>query len=119
MRNNSRIDKKVFIRNQEIEDELGIKDLKLYAFVHNNTLRVTGEVFGTRLKDRITFLCTVYDEDNDVIAGGENRTYGEVGWLTNEISPKCFYNGFPFGFEFDVPKNAKIAAIRVEAKKEY
>lgn len=100
-------------RDLAAEKRLGIKDISLYYYIERDgDIEIRGEIFAKMpLQTSFRFVCTLYDEDDDIIETKENSCYGS-GVVTSYIKPACFFDGFPFGFSFFKPK-AKVARIKI------
>lgn len=107
-------------RNRTLEKEFGIKDISLYYYVTEyDTVNIIGEIHAyTTISKSLQFVCTVYDEDNDIVESVENDAFGGRGLLTSTIKPKIFFDGFPFTFEFSVSNTAvkRIVLTPVESE---
>lgn len=117
MGNKRRIDNKLIIRNQKEEKALGIDSLNLYAYMQGDELFLIGEIRANSIKEHFNFLCTAYDKDGDVIGSCGNSFYGGGGFVSSYIEPECFYDGFPFRINMNIPQKSKIAKIRLEPKR--
>lgn len=96
----------IFHRDLPIEKKFGISDLKLYGYWEDeDSLRIVGEIFcKKRPSGSFCMMCTIYDEDGDVIEATESNHYGS-GLVTSMIEPAAFFDGFPFVFSFwDAPR---------------
>lgn len=117
MANKKRIDNTLILRNQKEESAFGIKNLNLYAYMDDRTLKVIGEIRADKVIENYYFLCTAYDEDGDIIASHENKSYGGSGLVTNRIKAKSFYDGFPFEINVSIPDKTTLGKIRIEPKR--
>lgn len=100
-------------RDLVAERRLGIKDISLYYYIEQDgDIVICGEIFARiPLQTSFRFVCTLYDEDDDIIETKENSSYGS-GVVTSYIKPACFFDGFPFRFSFFKPK-ATVARIKI------
>lgn len=100
-------------RDLAAERRLGIRDISLYYYIEQDgDIKICGEIFAKMpLQTSFRFVCTLYDEDDDIIETKENSSYGS-GVVTSYIKPACFFDGFPFSFIFFKPK-ASVARIKI------
>lgn len=106
-------------RDLVLEKSFGIKDINLYCYVEKDgDIRIIGELFATTpLKQSLCFICTLYDEDGDIIESKQNNSYGR-GVVTSFIEPDSFFDGFPFSFDFYNPK-VKVDRIKIVPSTSY
>ena len=97
-------------RDFELERDFGISELKIYAYRYDDSLRVIGSIKSSRIKEAFTLALVAYDTNGDIVLTDENDSYGS-GIVTSRISPKTFFDDFPFSFscwESQAPKISKI-----------
>ena len=93
-------------RDLAMEKKFGISDLGLYAYWKDeDSLYIVGEIYCKKKpKDSFCMICTIYDEDGDIVETTESESYGS-GLVTSMIKPAAFFGGFPFVFNFwSVPR---------------
>lgn len=100
-----RKDSSIIERDLVLEKSFGIKKINFYYYVEEcGDIKIVGELFAsTPLKKDFCFICTLYDEDGDIIESEENRSYGS-GLVTSYIKTESYFDGFPFSFTFFNPK---------------
>lgn len=108
-----RRDDSIIERNMDLEKSFGIKNISFYYYVEQgDDVHIVGEVFAKiPLKQSFCFICTLYDDDGDIIESKVNDSYGS-GVVTSMIKPDNFFDGFPFSFTFYDPK-VTIARIKI------
>lgn len=96
--------------DSELEKQFGILQLRVYAYKYKDYLSVIGSIEGSKIKERLTLALVGYSTNGDIILTQNNETYGDR-IVTNVISPKVFFEGYPFKFlcwDSDVSKISKI-----------
>ena len=112
MANKNIVPKKLIQRNLKKEKIIGITDLNIYAFFYEKRMEIIGEIYGD-IRAPFVFRCSVYDQDDDIIATGENRSIGS-GLVSNYIIPACFFEGYPFMIDLEIFDSKKIKKIVIE-----
>lgn len=113
MANKNRIEVSKIQRLISIEKKYEIDDMNLFAYMPNSKeLIIYGEIYGERLTNSIKMMCSVYDNEGDIIASGENSSYSS-GLVTSYIEPQCFEGIFPFEIQVNIPNGNKIDKIRI------
>lgn len=100
-------------RDISLEKELGIADIKYYAFTDESKDQffIIGELFfDDSRKEYINFKCVLYDSDDDILSTKENEYYSE-GLVTTRISPFAD-NGHPISFRF-FENFEKVKSIKI------
>ena len=110
-----RVPDNMIIRDRKIEQEYGVTDMKVYAYwERENSLNIVGQIFAKHLTKKFLLVCSLYDEDGDVLDSRQNETYGGIGFVTYEINPDTFFDGFPFRFDvYDAAKMHQVKEIRI------
>ena len=103
---------KQIYRVRSIEKEYGIDDLKIYAYIDGGSLVVVGEIIAEKLLDTFKLVCSIYDQEGDMIESIKNEPYGS-GVVTSEIYPRAFFDRYPFLFRTYLGNKVKIGKIRV------
>ncbi len=104
-------------RIESLENKFGIEDMNIFAYLRDsNELVVNGEIYGKKLKDKIQMICSVYDNDGDIIASSDDNYYSS-GSVTNCIETWSFKGIFPFSIKVKIPEGQNIDRIRVYVKK--
>lgn len=105
-------------RIESLERKFGIEDMNIFAYLREeDELIVNGELYGSKLNDKIQMICSVYDLNGDIIASSDENCYYCCGSVSRVISPGCFKGIFPFSIHVDIPIGNKIDKIRVYIKK--
>lgn len=99
-------------RDLELEKDLGISELQIYAYRYEETLRVVGAIKALKISTPFTLALVAYDKKGDIVLTEKNEGYG-TGFVTSEISPKLFYDGYPFEFFCWESRISRIAKIKV------
>lgn len=114
--NKQKIANENILRISELEENIGIDDINIYAYLtaDYNTKKViiNGELYSEKITKEFKMNAIVYDEDGDIIISGFNVTYG-FGWKTEYIRPLSVNGLFPFRIELEIPDNIIIKQIRV------
>jgi len=109
-----RIPNDMFYRDYDMEQEFGVDDIKLYGYWESdNHLAIVGQIVADSLSKEFSLVCSVYDKDGDVIESSDNESYGGSGFVTRNIKPDSFFNGFPFRFSIYGIKKNSVKEIRV------
>ncbi len=116
MGNNNKIPYENIQRIESLEKKYGIEKMNIFAYTREKELVVNGEIFGESLKDEIEIICSVYNNDGDIIASAENNSYSS-GLVTSYIKPECFKGIFPFSINVRIPRGQRIGKIRVYPRK--
>lgn len=112
MANKRRISESKIVRIPQIEKKFGIKDMRLYAYMDGTELKIVGEIIADSIKSGFKLMCSVYDQDDDMIESEENQSYGS-GLVTSVIAKNSFYNGFPFAFGIYLKEDCEISKIQI------
>lgn len=117
MATKNKISQEKIQRIRSMEEKCGIEDVNLFVWKKSEEMLVVyGEIFGEKLKEEFEMVCSVYNDDGDIIASAENDSYSS-GIVTGYISPACFKGIFPFSISLDIPKGETIGKIRIYPKK--
>lgn len=109
-----RIKDDMFSRDYALEKEYGVSDLKLYGYwERENSMYILGQIISSHINKEFCLVCTLYDEDGDVIESIKNETYGGFGFVTHSIKPETFFDGFPFRFEVYGTERSKVKEIQI------
>jgi len=115
-----RLPDSIYSREPDMEKQYGIDELKLYGYAESeDSYHIVGEIIAKKTPSTsFCIICTIYDEDDDIIETTESRSYGS-GLVTSMIEPSSFFNGFPFIFDiWGVPRK-KIKEIRIAPASSY
>ena len=114
--NEQKIANKNILRIKELENNIGINEINIYAYITQDyvskKLIINGELYSENISKKITMNGIVYDKDGDIIISGKNISYG-YGWKTDSIHPLSVKGLFPFRIELEIPDNIIIEKIRV------
>ena len=117
MATKNKISQEKIQRIRSMEEKCGIEDINLFVWKESKeALVVYGEIFGEKLKEEFKMVCSVYNDDGDIIASAENDSYSS-GLVTSYIEPVCFKCIFPFSISIDIPKGETIGKIRIYPQK--
>lgn len=114
--NKLKIASKDILRIRELEKNIGIDEMNIYAYITHDYVSkkiiINGELYSENITKEIKMNAIVYDEDGDIIISGANALYGRV-WTTSYIHPLSVNGLFPFRIELEIPDNIIIKQIRV------
>lgn len=105
-------------RDIELEKEIGIENINLYAYWvadFEGVLLIVGEIESSKpLTGRFSLQCRKYDKDDDLIEVLDNFSYtGGNGFDELRIMPELFYNKYPFKMELHFDKNKIDGKIKL------
>lgn len=102
----------MIVRVSQLEERFGIEDMNIYAYLDGTSLKVVGEIIAEEIKAGFKLMCSVFDQENDMVEAEENQAYGS-GFVTSVIAKNSFYDGFPFAFSIYLKENCKISRIQI------
>ena len=108
-----KINQELFERDAELEASFGIEDLKLYGYIiDNDDLVIIGEIVGEMINEAVSFSCTIYDNEGDIIDVYTNTDYGDA-LVSSTIPVAAYFNGFPISFREYIDDYKIISKIRI------
>lgn len=115
-----RISDAIFKRNTRREKSYGIDGMNLRGYKESDSeIYIIGELLSQTVpKHDFTVVCSLYDNDGDIIKTKECSSYGS-GLVTSMIKAKNFFSGFPFTFRMYGINVKEIAEIRITLEKNY
>jgi len=115
-----RIPYNFFRTNTSLQNNYGIDHIEFYGYFDNlERLIIVGQIFVNKpIEKDFCLICTVYDNDDDVLESTESRGYGS-GLVTSMIKSNCFFNGFPFKFYISNIKMENLKKIYIYPSDNY
>ena len=111
--NIERINQDIFERDLDLELSFGIEDLRLYGYIiDGDDLTIVGEIVGEKINETVSFSCTIYDDEGDIIDVYTNTCYGDA-LVSSSIPVAAYFNGFPISFSEYIDDSKVISKIRI------
>lgn len=115
--NKQKISTDNILRIKELENNIGIDDMNIYAYLtkifNDKTLIINGEIYSEKITQEFKMNAVAYDKDGDIIISGVNESFGNSGFVTKTIQPRSVNGLIPFRIELEIPDNIEIRQIRV------